>query len=125
MVFSIRETLYDFFYYSNSFKEDYGDILKTRKGTYGFSFWKRMQKSENKAMQWISEQALQFISISSGESDCERSISMTRSLSDSKRNKEKEELTMARVILGICSASRKKSELFLNESEFEIKRKGK
>ena len=63
---------------------------------------------ENKSIKWIAKQALQFIAIAAGESDCERVISMSRALSDSRRGKEKDDLTIARLIIGITEAEKRK-----------------
>ena len=104
----IRALLNEFYHNTVIFKNRYGDITMNSPGTYGYSFWRTLMSDENKSIKWIAKQALQFIAIAAGESDCERVISMSRALSDSRRGKEKDDLTIARLIIGITEAEKRK-----------------
>lgn len=97
--------LEEFFDNSERFRDKFGDICSTMDGTYGFSFWKKhINNKEDFVMHWIAKQALSFIAMASGESDCERAISRARYISDPRRGREKDDLTVARIIVGITSS---------------------
>ena len=68
-------------------------------------------------MKRIATQGLQFIAIAAGEADCERVISRTRFISDPKRGKEKDEFTVARIIVGITKSINKEVRKTIMEKE--------